>query len=155
MVVYRTALHWAAKRNHEKVVRILLQEGADPTTCNSNGETPARMSNDRVIVSLLGGTFHFFMWSQFKFVISSFAKKVLAIGNSTENRESETKPAVNFVPNYLANPVFPYAEKKPTQRPRSESTNSLIPVERIKTNAPDGDSGGRPIYDEYRYLLVK
>jgi uncharacterized protein len=35
-----TALHWAATHNHNEIVRLLLQLGADPTLRNINGKTP-------------------------------------------------------------------------------------------------------------------
>lgn len=44
---YRTALHWAAKRNHKQVVEYLLEHGADKDIQAHDKSTPANVcSND-------------------------------------------------------------------------------------------------------------
>ena len=39
-----TALHLAAYRAHEKVVRMLLEKGADPAAVDGRGHTPAALA---------------------------------------------------------------------------------------------------------------
>ncbi|XP_022907960.1 ankyrin repeat domain-containing protein 40-like [Onthophagus taurus] len=48
-----TALHWATKRNHETVVRILLSNGADSKLENQKGERPSNLSKNPSILNLL------------------------------------------------------------------------------------------------------
>ncbi|KAI8836592.1 hypothetical protein BC829DRAFT_493363 [Chytridium lagenaria] len=43
-----TPLHWASKRGHADVVRLLLVKGADATIKNSKGETPADLAASSV-----------------------------------------------------------------------------------------------------------
>lgn len=51
---FRTALHWAAKRGYEDIVRLLLQNGANPDVTNNEGQKPARFSSSMAISKLLG-----------------------------------------------------------------------------------------------------
>ena len=51
--LYRTALHWAAKRNHVAVVKYLLERGADKEIKNNNNEQPAQLSNMEEIRALM------------------------------------------------------------------------------------------------------
>ncbi|ERL91398.1 hypothetical protein D910_08730, partial [Dendroctonus ponderosae] len=49
-----TALHWACKRGNEKIVRQLLNYGADKSVKNSKGETPSDICTFSNIHELLG-----------------------------------------------------------------------------------------------------
>lgn len=51
-----TPLHWACKRGHVAIVRYLLNQGADPTLTSLKGETPAAVTDNEDIKSLLGDT---------------------------------------------------------------------------------------------------
>merc|ERR1719461_1855332 len=41
-----TALHWAAKRKHVNVVKMLLENGADPEVLNNEGLNPSDVTDD-------------------------------------------------------------------------------------------------------------
>jgi ankyrin repeat protein len=51
---FRTPLHWAAKRGHRAIVSLLLANGADITAVTAKGETPAALSSNSEIQTLLG-----------------------------------------------------------------------------------------------------
>jgi hypothetical protein len=51
----RTALHWAAKRGHERVARALLQYGADATVKDAKGHAPVDVASESVRPILGGG----------------------------------------------------------------------------------------------------
>ena len=53
--IFRTALHWAAKRGHVPVVKYLLDSGADRELKDSNAQLPADVTNSPDVISLLGG----------------------------------------------------------------------------------------------------
>jgi hypothetical protein len=75
-----TALHWASKRGHPSLIRLLLSHGADVSIMNDKGKTPLEIATNHEVVQLLGG-------------------------NPSQLSGDETLP---IVPNYLQNPVFPY-----------------------------------------------
>ncbi|GJJ70140.1 hypothetical protein EMPS_02489 [Entomortierella parvispora] len=75
-----TALHWAAHRGHEPVVRALLMRGAKKDILNNKGQTPVDLAKKPEICALLG--------------------KELAI--EEKDVLEQEKPA--FVPAYLAQP---------------------------------------------------
>jgi len=78
-----TALHWACKRNHEKVVLQLLDSGANKAITNNDGHIPAQLTtNENIKRALEGGEL-----------------------------ESVKPVSLPIVPNYIAHPVFPYAQK--------------------------------------------
>ena len=52
--IFRTALHWAAKRGHKSIVTLLLQHGANTQALNIKGETPAFVAKNSEIRALLG-----------------------------------------------------------------------------------------------------
>lgn len=78
-----SALHWAAKRGHTKIVTFLLENGADTSLTNSKEETPVDLTDNSTIRRLLGGD-----------------------PNSKASGANDNLP---ITPNYLANPPFPYA----------------------------------------------
>ncbi|XP_053564440.1 ankyrin repeat domain-containing protein 40 [Bombina bombina] len=84
-----TCLHWACKRNHIQVVSYLLESGADKDMFTSKGEKPFELTSKKDIKKLLG---------------------------VEDLVDEEVKPAseLPFVPNYLANPPFPYSYTKET-----------------------------------------
>lgn len=73
----RTALHWAVKRGHEDIVKLLLQYGADPNIENNKGQKAPFLSTKSNISKLFGEA------------------------NITDS-SGETE--LNFVPNYMENP---------------------------------------------------
>ena len=80
-----TPLHWAAKRGHANIVKYLLQEGVDTTVLTNKGETAGQLSNDAGIKKMLG------------------EEETMTLNSNSEN--------LPFVPNYLRNPEFFYAQK--------------------------------------------
>ncbi|EMR01300.1 ankyrin repeat domain-containing protein [Cesiribacter andamanensis] len=48
-----TPLHWAVAKDSAKLVKLLLDKGADPTIKNAAGETPASYTDDEEIIQLL------------------------------------------------------------------------------------------------------
>ena len=49
-----TALHWAAHRGYPTICRLLLQNGADPQISNQKGDTPAKLTERKEILRMLG-----------------------------------------------------------------------------------------------------
>ncbi|XP_075417737.1 ankyrin repeat domain-containing protein 40 [Tenrec ecaudatus] len=82
-----TCLHWACKRNHGQVVSYLLQSGADREILTTKGEMPAQLTSRREIRRLMG-----------------VEEDGEDDGSLPQPKESE----LPFVPNYLANPAFPF-----------------------------------------------
>ncbi|XP_071620362.1 ankyrin repeat domain-containing protein 40 isoform X1 [Heliangelus exortis] len=78
-----TCLHWACKRNHAPVVAYLLHAGADKEILTKKGEHPAQLTSKREIRKMLGVEDDEF---------------------SDLKKDSE----LPIIPNYLANPPFPY-----------------------------------------------
>ena len=78
----RTPLHWACKRNHEDLVKVLLENGANPELKNCVGERPANLCNSLAILELLGEN------------------------TSTVPKENvyNVEPNLKFVPNYINYP---------------------------------------------------
>ena len=52
--LFRTALHWAAKRGHVGLTSFLLSHGADRTINTTNGETALDLATHPSVRSLLG-----------------------------------------------------------------------------------------------------
>ncbi|GIX85709.1 ankyrin repeat domain-containing protein 40 [Caerostris extrusa] len=83
-----TGLHWAAKRGHSSIVRLLLSHGADPSLISVYGESTFAVAKNEEIHNILSG--------------------------STEySSEYQVKSPLPITPNYLANPALaPKIEKK-------------------------------------------
>ena len=79
-----TPLHWAAKRGYSQIVSSLLEFGADPAITTNSGETPAQLTTDRTILSILGHD------------VSQ-----VATGDNSDAK-------LPIVPNYITYPPFPY-----------------------------------------------
>ena len=54
VLIYRTALHWAAKRNHIGIAHCLITNGADKNLESFAKETPADLSTSPAVLNLLG-----------------------------------------------------------------------------------------------------
>lgn len=78
-----TCLHWACKRNHPHIVSYLLEAGADKDIFTNKGEKAAQLTSKREI------------------------KRVLGV-EDLEAEEVKPEADLSFIPNYLANPPFPY-----------------------------------------------
>ncbi|XP_015735817.1 ankyrin repeat domain-containing protein 40 isoform X3 [Coturnix japonica] len=78
-----TCLHWACKRNHATVVAQLLLGGADKEIVSRKGERPAQLTTRTEIRKMLGV-------------------------EEEELQNVTTDSELPIIPNYLANPPFPY-----------------------------------------------
>lgn len=106
---FRTALHWAAKRNHLDIAHYLLSNGADKATESFAKELPADLATSPAILNLLG------------------SPKTKA---TTEDPEKNT-----FIPHYLTQPECGYKvdledhskmiRNFQNQFPKSESSESF------------------------------
>ncbi|KAI9488174.1 hypothetical protein BDB00DRAFT_849588 [Zychaea mexicana] len=85
-----TALHWAAHRGHEKVVRLLLANGADPNVKTNKGQTAFHLTKDPAIQNLLDGD-----TSAKQEQEGSAAAAAAAVG---------PEPALPIVPTYMKEP---------------------------------------------------
>lgn len=82
-----SALHWASKRGHTRVVEALLDAGADKNINNNKGELPADVTQKADIRELLG------------------APPVTVVEDAVRPQED-----MEFKPNYLSNPGFIYSK---------------------------------------------
>lgn len=82
-----TCLHWACKRNHGQVVSYLLQSGADREILTTKGEMPVQLTSRREIRKIMG---------------------VEEADDDEEIPQLKKESELPFVPNYLANPAFPF-----------------------------------------------
>uniref|UniRef100_A0A8C8R7N6 Ankyrin repeat domain 40 n=1 Tax=Pelusios castaneus TaxID=367368 RepID=A0A8C8R7N6_9SAUR len=101
-----TCLHWACKRNHAKVVSYLLNSGADKEILTSKGEMPAQLTSKKEI------------------------RKTLGVEDD-EFADLEQDSDLPIVPNYLANPPFPYVYNTMNNKipdPSTSSQNGSVPI---------------------------
>ncbi|XP_063266310.1 ankyrin repeat domain-containing protein 40 [Prinia subflava] len=115
-----TCLHWACKRNHAAVVAYLLHAGADKDILTKKGERPAQLTSKREIRKMLG-----------------------VEDELTDVKQDSDLP---IIPNYLANPPFPYVYN---------TSSSHIPDPALNGNLshldpPDPSSPSVPDSDTYR-----
>ncbi|XP_024429009.2 ankyrin repeat domain-containing protein 40 [Desmodus rotundus] len=82
-----TCLHWACKRNHGQVVSYLLKSGADKEILTTKGEMPAQLTSRRDIRKIMG---------------------VEDDDDGDNLPQMKKESELPFVPNYLANPAFPF-----------------------------------------------
>ncbi|KYO31068.1 ankyrin repeat domain-containing protein 40 [Alligator mississippiensis] len=95
-----TCLHWACKRNHAQVVSYLLDSGADKESLTRKGERPFQLTSKREI------------------------KKMMGVGDD-ELPDLKKDSELPIVPNYLANPPFPYVYNTMSNNIPDPSTCSL------------------------------
>nr|XP_006125158.1 ankyrin repeat domain-containing protein 40 isoform X1 [Pelodiscus sinensis] len=95
-----TCLHWACKRNHAPVVTYLIESGADKEILTSKGEMPAQLTAKREIRKILG----------------------VEDGELADLKQDSHS---SIVPNYLANPPFPYVYNTMSNSIPNPSTGSL------------------------------
>ncbi|KAM4890026.1 ankyrin repeat domain-containing protein 40 isoform 2-T2 [Sylvia borin] len=106
-----TCLHWACKRNHTAVVAYLLHAGADKNILTKKGERPAQLTSKREIRKMLG-----------------------VEDELTDLKQDSDLP---IIPNYLANPPFPYVyNTSSTSIPDPTLNGNLSHLEPQDTNSP-------------------
>ncbi|XP_048411077.1 ankyrin repeat domain-containing protein 40 [Stegostoma tigrinum] len=115
-----TCLHWACKRGHTHIVSYLLAAGANKDILTKNGESAAQLTAKREIRAILG--------------VDEDSEPVV-------NGES----ALPFLPNYLANPSFPYVEKRESKSSQAPAVSSLTGRKPSLTSQPqNGPPAGPP-----------
>ncbi|KAM6376928.1 ankyrin repeat domain-containing protein 40 isoform 2-T2 [Pluvialis apricaria] len=114
-----TCLHWACKRNHAPVVAYLLHAGADKEILTKKGERPAQLTSKREIRKMLGV-------------------------EDDELSDLTKDSDLPIIPNYLANPPFPYVYNTMSDSIPDPSVNgSISPLEPQDTDSsplPDAES---------------
>lgn len=119
-----TALHCAVRREHVGIVQVLLENGADPGIRNHKGELAIDMTSNKDICKILNG-------------LEMRKKECCDIGEqevpTKEASNASTTPtkhvnanSVNFVPGYLANPLFPYALQTSTTLRKASENNHQV-----------------------------
>ncbi|XP_053157756.1 ankyrin repeat domain-containing protein 40-like [Hemicordylus capensis] len=96
-----TCLHWACKRNHAQVVSFLLDAGADKDILTVKEERPVQLTSKREI------------------------RKMLGVEDADELLDEKKDSALPIIPNYLANPPFPYVYNSMSSSTTSTSASSL------------------------------
>ncbi|XP_061472004.1 ankyrin repeat domain-containing protein 40 [Rhineura floridana] len=96
-----TCLHWACKRNHAQVVSYLLHAGADKDILTVKEETPAQLTSKSEI------------------------RKLMGVEDADELPDVKKESALPIIPNYLANPPFPYVYSSMDSSTTSTSASSL------------------------------
>ncbi|XP_005526780.1 PREDICTED: ankyrin repeat domain-containing protein 40 [Pseudopodoces humilis] len=112
-----TCLHWACKRNHVAVVAYLLHAGADKDILTKKGERPAQLTSKREI------------------------RKMLGVEDELPDLKQDSD--LPIVPNYLANPPFPYVYTSSTSVPDLALNGNLSHLEAqdtISPSVPDSDT---------------
>nr|XP_008102731.1 PREDICTED: ankyrin repeat domain-containing protein 40 [Anolis carolinensis] len=112
-----TCLHWACKRNHVQVVSCLLDAGADKDILTVKEEKPAQLTSKREI------------------------KKMLGVEDVDDVSDVKKDSILPIIPNYLANPPFPYVYNSTSSSTTSTSASSLNgrlspPLEQHNENCP-------------------
>ena len=107
-----TSLHWAAKRGHTSLIEILLRSHADPDVLNDKQQTAYDVADiddvrDVLLRHRTNSSDH---------GSSAFHPIPAAANHDQKQRSFETggSSKINFVPNYLQNPVFPYGGSSST-----------------------------------------
>uniref|UniRef100_A0A8C5TTX6 Ankyrin repeat domain-containing protein 40 n=1 Tax=Malurus cyaneus samueli TaxID=2593467 RepID=A0A8C5TTX6_9PASS len=122
----RTCLHWACKRNHAAVVAYLLHAGADKDILTKKGERPAQLTSKREIRKMLGV-------------------------EDDELPDSKQDSNLPIIPNYLANPPFPYVYNTSSGTiPDPTPNGNLCHLEPQDTNSPPV-----PDSDTYRWAPLQ
>ncbi|XP_001364336.2 ankyrin repeat domain-containing protein 40 [Monodelphis domestica] len=119
-----TCLHWACKRNHGQVVSYLLNSGADKEILTTKGEMPVQLTSRRDI------------------------RKIMGVEDDDDDLPELKKDSeLPFVPNYLANPPFPFTYTTTTsdgsaqlQNGRSSTPPASPPADHSLPSVPPGET---------------
>ncbi|XP_055581613.1 ankyrin repeat domain-containing protein 40 isoform X2 [Falco cherrug] len=115
-----TCLHWACKRNHAPVVAYLLHAGADKEILTKKGERPAQLTSKKEIRKMLGV-------------------------EDDKLPDLNTDADLPIIPNYLANPPFPYVYNTTSNSVPDPSANGSISHSELQ----DTDSSSLPDVETY------
>ncbi|XP_057274356.1 ankyrin repeat domain-containing protein 40 isoform X4 [Pezoporus wallicus] len=117
-----TCLHWACKRNHAPVVAYLLHAGADKEILTKKGERPAQLTSKREIRKMLGV-------------------------EEDELPDLKKESDLPIIPNYLANPPFPYVYNTMSNSIPDPSMNGSV----SHLEPRDTDSASLPDVETYTH----
>jgi len=99
-----TALHWASKRNHVDIVKILVEKyNANTKLRNTKNELPIHVTSNETIRKYLTS----FEDNDEK-ILSNCETDEEKLAMVKVSQEQCVPIAKNFTPNYIANPTFPY-----------------------------------------------
>ena len=121
---YRTALHWAAKRNHLEVAHCLLLNGADKMLESFAKEIPADLSTSPALLNLLGSP-----------------KMKAKVVEETQSGATSKTMAAAITPHYMSLPNLGYQPSEKT-----ESTRKL--------SIPNGAESRYPRGIKFYYISV-
>ena len=108
-----SALHFAARREHAGIVRVLLEHGADFSIKNHKGEMASDMTSNKEIRRII---------ESYQARNEECQREDSTQGSSSCDSDTnqnggigEDRPLsnVSFLPGYIANPVFPYTFAAP------------------------------------------
>ncbi|NXT17993.1 ANR40 protein, partial [Syrrhaptes paradoxus] len=121
-----TCLHWACKRNHAPVVAYLLHAGADKEILTKKGERPAQLTSKREIRKMLG----------------------VEDDQLPDLKKGSDLP---IIPNYLANPPFPYIYNTMSTSLPDPSVNGSV----SRSESQDADSSSLPDVETYPHAPLQ
>nr|XP_009939203.1 PREDICTED: ankyrin repeat domain-containing protein 40 [Opisthocomus hoazin] len=113
--ILETCLHWACKRNHAPVVAYLLHAGADKEILTKKGERPAQLTSKSEIRKMLGV-------------------------EDDELPDLTKDSDLPIIPNYLANPPFPYVYNTASDSTADPAVNGSI----SRLESQDADCSSSP-----------
>ncbi|XP_061233146.1 ankyrin repeat domain-containing protein 40 isoform X2 [Neopsephotus bourkii] len=131
-----TCLHWACKRNHAPVVAYLLHAGADKEILTKKGERAAQLTSKREIRKMLGGK-----------PIQDCSKRLFNALEEDELPDFKKESDLPIIPNYLANPPFPYVYNTMSNSIPDPSMNGSI----SHLEPRDADSASLPDVETYAH----
>lgn len=126
MLAYRTALHWACKRNHTSIIRFLIANGADSNIKTFKNESAASLASSEEALLVMD----------------------CLLEETVEKLMLESQNTVPIVPNYLKNPPFPYGDMVHhdlEQAPDKDSAKPFLstesPMQSTSETISNGDGG--------------
>uniref|UniRef100_A0A914WD20 Ankyrin repeat domain-containing protein n=1 Tax=Plectus sambesii TaxID=2011161 RepID=A0A914WD20_9BILA len=132
-----TALHWAAKRGHMEIVRLLLAAGFDPSQRNADGKRPIDLTMSPDIENL--------------FMLQGVTRdKEAGIAQAETEAPESDRTTAEFVPNYLKHPQFPHMNSnQPTVAQDTTTTASKEIGSKIGNGSTNLKSG------QAKFILIR
>ncbi|KAI9138167.1 hypothetical protein BKA69DRAFT_1093099 [Paraphysoderma sedebokerense] len=150
-----TALHWAAKRNHDQVVQYLLRNGAKADVQTKQNQFPLDLTTSDSVRSMLRSVTP----------PSSSTPECPTPPESVDQQASEER-ASSFVPNYLANPDLAKTWSSPEELPikpvvlYQKDDFNTSPIDqpnstRMLSSAPEIQAAlSRPLQEDSEFELI-
>jgi len=98
LTICRTALHWACRRGHTSIARLLIQSGADVNLRTHNGELPVDVTTTSDIVQLLCG----------KQLVSTHLDCATALSVISRPLLTPVSASVSLLPGYHPGSLYKY-----------------------------------------------